>query len=71
MSRSRKAQFLTFAALALAFALAVGRKPFSRSAGSTPPPGPQDAIYAMLSASRAGDVGAYLASYAGEMRASL
>ena len=71
MNRSPKARILTFAALALALAVAVGRKPFSRPSDSQPPPGPQDAIYAMLGASRAGDVQAFLAAYAGAMRASL
>lgn len=71
MKRSRKAQVLTLAVLALALGIAVGRKQFSRFADSERPPGPQDAIYAMLSASRAGDVRAYLAAYTGEMRASL
>jgi len=71
MNRRRKAQILTLAALLLAFAIAVGRKQLAHSAGSQPPPGPQDAIYAMLSASRAGDVRAYLAAYAGQMRAAL
>ena len=36
-----------------------------------PEPSPQDAIYAMLDAARAGDVKAYLASYTGQMDAAL
>ena len=35
------------------------------------PPSPQDAIYAMLEAARAGNVTAYLACYSGNMQASL
>ena len=71
MNRNRKAKILTLATLALALAVATGRKQFWRAAESQPPPGPQDAIYAMFAASRAGDVQAYLAAYAGQMRASL
>jgi hypothetical protein len=70
MNRSRKAQIFTFVTLALAFAIVVGRQQLPRSGGSTPP-SPQDAIYAMLGASRAGDVDAYLATYTGQMRAAL
>lgn len=71
MNRSRKAQILTLAVLAMAFAIALGRNRFSRLADSQPPRGPQDTIYAVLTAARAGDVQAYLAAYAGQMRASL
>ena len=34
-------------------------------------PPPQDAIYVMLDAARAGDVRKYLAAYTGQMEASL
>ena len=72
MSHSRKAQILTVAALALALAIAVGRKQGLRFAGAPQSePAAQDVIYAMLDASRAGNVPAYLANYAGQMRASL
>ena len=72
MNRARKTQILTLAVLALALAIAVGRKQVSRVSGAPQAePAAQDAIYSMLDASRAGDVKAYLASYAGPMRSSL
>ena len=72
MSHGRKTQILTLAALALALAIAAGRKQVARfSAATQSQPAAQDVIYAMLDASRAGDVEAYLASYAGQMRSSL
>jgi len=71
MTRDRKARLLTIAALGLALAIAVGRNQLSRSSATRPPSTPQDAIYAMLDASRAGDVRAYLANYGGQMRAAI
>jgi hypothetical protein len=72
MSHGRKTQMLTLAALALALAIAVGRKQVARfSAAPRSQTAAQDVIYTMLDASRAGDVRAYLATYAGQMRASL
>jgi hypothetical protein len=72
MTHARKAQILTVAALALALAVAIGRREASTSSGTAPSqPSAQDTIYAMLAASRAGNVRAYLENYAGEMRASL
>ncbi len=72
MSHGRKTQILTLAALAVALALAVGRKEIPRFFGTPqPPPAAQDVIYAMVDASRAGDVQAYLASFGGQMRSSL
>jgi len=71
MTRDRKARLITIAALGLALAIAVGRIQLSRSSSGQPPSTPPDAIYAMLDASRAGDVRAYLAKYGGQMRASL
>src|SRR5664279_393901 len=72
MSHGRKTQMLTLAALALALAIAVGRKQVARfSAAAQSQTAAQDVIYAMLDASRAGNVRAYLATYAGQMRASL
>jgi hypothetical protein len=61
MTRDRKARLLTIAALGLALAIAVCRNQLFRSSTGRPPSTPQDAIYAMLDASRAGDVRAYLA----------
>jgi hypothetical protein len=56
MTQPRKAQLLTIGLLALALGIAVGRK---------------QVIYAMLDASRAGDVQAYLANYSGQMRSAM
>ena len=66
MTQPRKAQLLTIGLLALAPGIAVGRKQVFRSSGESPPAAAQDAIYAMLDASRAGDVQAYLANYSGQ-----
>ena len=71
MTQKRKAQLLTIGLLALALGIAVGRRQVFRSSGESPPAAAQDAIYAMLDASRAGDVPAYLASYSGQMRSAL
>jgi len=71
MTRERKAQLLTIGLLALALGIAVGRKQVFRSSGESPSAAAQDAIYAMLDASRAGDIQAYLASYSGPMRSAL
>ena len=71
MTQRRKAQVLTIGALALAFGIAIGRKQVSRLSPETAPAAAQDAIYAMLDASRTGDVQAYLSSYAGQMRSAL
>jgi hypothetical protein len=72
MSHGRKVRILTLAALALTLAIAVGHKQAARFfAAPQSQAAAQDVIYAMLDASRAGDVRAYLATYAGQMRASL
>jgi hypothetical protein len=84
MSKERTARIVTIAILVLAAALALARKngwkvPDARIAGSNivaraarkPDPTPQDAIYAMLDAARAGDVKAYLAEYTGQMAGAL
>ena len=71
MSHGRKTQILTLAALAVALAIAVGRKQVARFSAPPPQTAAQDVIYAMLDASRAGDVKAYLATYGGQMRAAL
>ena len=81
MTKERKAQMVTVAVLAAAAAVALGQKngwklPEFQSAATVAPapkadPTPQDAIYGMLDAARAGDVKAYLASYTGQMSASL
>jgi len=70
MTRERKTHVITFAVLAAALAVAVAEKAPWKQA-TREPAGPQDAIYGMLDAARNGSVPAYLASYAGEMQASL
>src|SRR5206468_10375202 len=67
----RKAQVLTIGALALAFGIAIGQQQISRFSMESRSAAPQDVIYAMLDASRAGDVQAYLSSYAGQMLSAL
>lgn len=71
MKQHRKAQVVTLAVLLAALCVGIVRKTGWR----LPEPGagqdPQDAIYAMLGAARAGDVKAYLASYTGPMEAAL
>ncbi|HJZ94865.1 MAG TPA: hypothetical protein VKE70_00025 [Candidatus Solibacter sp.] len=71
MTQPRKAQLLTIGLLAVALGIAVGRRQVFRSSGDSPPAAAQDAIYAMLDASRAGDIQAYLASYSDKMRSAL
>jgi hypothetical protein len=82
MKKERKAHVVTVAALVAALAVALAAKsgwrlPDLRSfprifqAGTPDSPEPQDAIYAMFGAARAGDVKTYLASYTGLMEASL
>jgi hypothetical protein len=71
MTRDRKARLLTIAALGLALAIVVSRNELFRSPTGRLPSTPQDTIYAMLDASRAGDVRAYLANYGGQMRVAI
>ena len=80
MTRRHQAQVVTVAVLAVAFALAVGRKynwrvadmkPAAGGAARRAEPLPQDAVYGMLDAARQGDVKGYLACYTGQMSASL
>ena len=70
-NQQRKAQVLTIGALALSLGIAVGRKHLSRVSPESSASPVQDAIYAMIDASRAGDVQAYLSRYAGQMRSTL
>jgi hypothetical protein len=63
----RKTHIVTIAVLILA--AAVGLR--SWRPGRREPPTPQDAIYGMLEAARAGNVGKYLDSYTGAMQESL
>lgn len=65
MTKRRQAQVATFAVLAgLVGLIAIRRGPKVEAT-------PQDAVYAMLDAARAGDVSAYLSYYTDEMRGSL
>jgi hypothetical protein len=82
MKKDRTAQLVTVAVLLAALGVGVVRK-----TGWRPPnlrrsriasyqearacPEPQDTIYAMLDAARAGDVKAYLAEFTGQMEAAL
>lgn len=73
MTREQKTRAATIAVLVLALGIALGQKGGWRLGRATPkePPTPQDAVYAMLDAARAGDVTAYLSSYTGALQASL
>jgi hypothetical protein len=71
MTQARKTQVLTLVALAVALVVAVARKQLASSSAPAQTSSLQDAIYAMLGASRDGDVRRYLANYGGQMRASL
>jgi len=82
---NRKAQLLTGLLIAAIAAFLVARQQgvapepageAATSAVSSPPglgtaPSPQDAIYAMLDAARAGDVGTYRSFFTGQLAASL
>ncbi len=70
MTRSRTIQIATIAVLGVALAIAVLRSRNPRF-GAMQPATPQDSVYAMLDAARAGNVAAYLDSYAGSMRKDL
>ena len=69
MTRHHTAQLVTVLVLVAALAIGLARKAGWRTAKA--PPEPQDAVYAMLAAARAGDVKAWLACYTGEMQATL
>ena len=82
MTKERKTQLVTVAVLAAAIGVGLAAKagwrlPDLRFWPGVFQPGPpastepQEAIYAMFGAARAGDVKAYLASYSGQMEASL
>jgi hypothetical protein len=71
MKRDRKAQLLTVAVLLAALAVGLARKTGWRLPEARAPQTPQDAVYAMLDAARAGDVKGYLASYTGPMQTAL
>jgi len=69
MTRHRTTQLVTVLVLVTALGAGLARKAGWRAAKA--PPAPQDAVYAMLAAARAGDVKAYLACYTGQMQATL
>lgn len=77
MRKEQKAKVVTVAILLAALVVVLGQKNGWRlpqlppRAVSKPDPTPQDAIYSMLDAARAGDVRGYMSSYTGQMRTSL
>jgi hypothetical protein len=83
MTADKKARAVTAIVLAGALAVVLGQKYgwkmpsvkvsdlAPRPAAPKADPTPQDAIYAMLDAARQGDVKNYIASYTGQMEASL
>ena len=70
MSKDRLAKVITISLMAGAIAFFVMRRP-GALAPLQPKRTPQDTIYAMLDAARAGDSKAYLSQYTGPMQASL
>jgi hypothetical protein len=84
MSKERKTAVVTVVVLAVALAIVVGQKngwkvsavtdqvsQISMKPQPKPDPTPQDTIYGMLDAARAGDIKAYLANYSGQMTSAL
>ena len=81
MTKEKKTAAVTIVVLLGAFAIVVGQKngwkfstvtdQISLKPQPKPDPTPQDAIYGMLDAARAGDVKAYLANYTGQMSTAL
>ena len=69
MTKERKARVATVLVLSAALGIAVWRTSGWR--GVSADQSPQDAIYGMLNAARAGNVKSYLASFGGPMEASL
>ena len=81
MTKEKKTAVVTVVVLLGAFTLVVGQKngwkfstvteQISLQTQPKPDPTPQDSIYGMLDAARAGDVKAYLANYSGQMSTAL
>ncbi|MDQ2901371.1 MAG: hypothetical protein M3Y07_16475 [Acidobacteriota bacterium] len=74
MTRDRKAKAVTLAILLGAFGIVLGQKigwRMPERSQAKAEATPQDAIYAMLDAARAGDTKAYMRSYTGQMAALL
>ena len=77
MTKDRKTQIITVAVLAGALGVVMAQRSglklteLVQRPAPKADPSPQDAIYGMLDAARAGDVKNYMASYTGQMEASL
>ena len=67
MTGARKTHVITMVAIVAAIGIGLRHRQTARR----DPPSPQDAVYAMLDASRNGNVAAYLAAYTGPMQQSL
>ena len=66
-----KTRILTLAVLAAALAMALLRRGAAPARETSAPPEPQDTIYAMFNAARAGEVASYLATFTDPMAATL
>jgi Na+-transporting NADH:ubiquinone oxidoreductase subunit NqrC len=71
MKKDSKARIVTVAVVLALLAALAARKMGWRLPEAKASEDPQDTIYAMLSAARAGDVKTYLAEFTGQMEASL
>src|SRR5450755_3792520 len=71
MTKERRAQAVTVAVLAIALGIGLARTTGWRRSAPAAAPEPQDTVYAMLNAARAGDVKTYLGAYTGAMEAAL
>jgi len=71
MTKERRAQAVTVAVLAVALGIGLARTTGWRRGAPAAAPEPQDTVYAMLNAARAGDVKTYLGAYTGAMEAAL
>ncbi len=80
MTQQQKARYLTIAVIGTVVAVIAGQKAGWKLPGGTAalrpaepsrPPEPRDTIYQMLDAARAGDAGAYLRCFTGQMEATL
>src|ERR1051325_8632683 len=71
MKRNRKAKILAVMALLGALGAGLGRKGARLGSVSLPDVTPEDAIYAVMNAAKAGNVSGYLDGYTGPMKAAL
>jgi hypothetical protein len=67
----KRAHAITIAVLVAALGIGWAWKAGWRVGETRSAPEPQDTVYAMLNAARAGDVNAYLANFTGQMEAAL